>query len=414
MAKKPVKKKTTTSPASEDSAKKKNSTAKKTSTAKKNTAATKAKTTAKTSTAKTAATTKMDPVLFRKFDDWKPATPFQPVLTTQTTPSAPPFCNTSDPEEAKRIAALLLKPFSPQDFILSPEKKAEQEARFKAQEEERIKAKEEARKKAEEEAIIKAEEEARKKAEEEARIKAEEEARKKAEEEARIKAEEEARKKAEEEARIKAEEEARKKAEEEARIKAEEEARIRAIKAEEARKQAEEAARIRAEEEARIQAEEEKARLLAEKKARSEAIVKNMLTAGACIAAIFVLIIGSSISNKSQYFIKTNKDSIEIWQGAFSPRGKNHILTLPGVTGPEVAKEAYTRSEVMPLAFNFYMDKAIEESRKRGTPDFDKVEKLLKKAQSFASSQDERQAVAARLQAITKTIENYKAEIANP
>ncbi|TWI71716.1 hypothetical protein LZ24_01732, partial [Desulfobotulus alkaliphilus] len=207
-------------------------------------------------------------------------------------------------------------------------------------------------------------------------------------------------------ARIKAEEEAKKKAEEEARIKAE--------KAEEARKQSEEAARIRAEEDARIQAEEEEARMLAEKKARSEAIFKNMLTAGACFAALFVLIIGSSIYNKSQYFIKTNKDSIEIWQGAFSPRGKNHILTLPGVAGPEVAKEAYTRSEVMPLAFNFYMEQAIEESRKRGTPDFDKVEKLLKKAQTFASSQDERQAVAARLQGITQAIENYKAEVARP
>ncbi|MFA7095527.1 MAG: translation initiation factor IF-2 [Gammaproteobacteria bacterium] len=70
--------------------------------------------------------------------------------------------------------------------------------------------------------------EARRKAEEEARLRAEEDARRKAEEEARLKAEEEARRKAEEEARLKAEEEARRRAEEEARLKAEEEARRRA------------------------------------------------------------------------------------------------------------------------------------------------------------------------------------------
>ena len=67
--------------------------------------------------------------------------------------------------------------------------------------------------------------EAKKKAEEEARIKAEQEAQAKAEEEARIQAEQEAQAKAEEEARIKAEQEAQAKAEE-ARIQAEQETQI--------------------------------------------------------------------------------------------------------------------------------------------------------------------------------------------
>merc|ERR1711879_966870 len=85
--------------------------------------------------------------------------------------------------------------------------------------------------------------EAKKKAEEEARLKAEAEAKKKAEEEARLKAEAEAKAKAEEEARLKAEAEAKNKAAEEARLKAEEE---------EARIRAEHDAKRLAEEEARI------------------------------------------------------------------------------------------------------------------------------------------------------------------
>ncbi|WP_242295846.1 hypothetical protein, partial [Bacillus cereus group sp. BfR-BA-01516] len=87
----------------------------------------------------------------------------------------------------------------------------------------------------------------------EARRKAEEEARKRAEAEARRKAEEEARKQAEAEARRKAEEEARKRAEAEARRKAEEEARKRVeAQRKEEEKKLEEVRKRRLEEEKKI------------------------------------------------------------------------------------------------------------------------------------------------------------------
>ncbi|MDY0163951.1 MAG: cell envelope integrity protein TolA, partial [Desulfobotulus sp.] len=257
----------------------------------------------------------------------------------------------------------------------------------------------------EEEARIRAEEEARKKAEEEARIRAEEEARKKAEEEARIRAEEEARKKAEEEARIRAEEEARKKAEEEARIRAAEEARR---KAEEARLQAEENARIWAEEKARLQALEEEARAKAEKEARAKAMNKYMMTGGLALALFFTLIIITSIQNMSGYYIKQSGTNLEIWQGAFSPKGKKHVITLPGVAAPEASKAVYTRSEVMPLAFNFYMEQAVRETAKPGFPNFKTIERLLKTAEKYASSSEERRLVAMQIQGLNEMIARYK------
>ncbi|MED3358734.1 hypothetical protein P4414_26855 [Bacillus thuringiensis] len=108
------------------------------------------------------------------------------------------------------------------DWITTIQKQAgTSESEFKI-EDARRKAEEEARKRAEAEARRKAEEEARKQAETEARRKVEEEARKQAEAEARRKAEEEAKKQAEVEVRWKAEEEAKKQAEVEARRKAEE------------------------------------------------------------------------------------------------------------------------------------------------------------------------------------------------
>ncbi len=74
--------------------------------------------------------------------------------------------------------------------VTDPVAEAKREAARK-QEEERKKAEQEAKKKAEEEARIRAEQEAKKKAEEEARIKAEQEAKKKAEEEAKAAASQE-------------------------------------------------------------------------------------------------------------------------------------------------------------------------------------------------------------------------------
>lgn len=125
----------------------------------------------------------------------------------------------------------------------------------------------EAQRQAEEEAVKRAKEAAlraeaaRLRVEEEKRLA--EERRRRVEEEARLKAEEEARRQAEEEARLKAETEARIAAEE-ARRQAEVEARLRAE--EEARRQAEEAARLKAEAEARIAAEEARRKAEAEQR----------------------------------------------------------------------------------------------------------------------------------------------------
>lgn len=95
------------------------------------------------------------------------------------------------------------------------DKKAEAEAKKKAEEEEK--------KKAETEAKLQAEAEAKQKAETEAKQKAEAEAKQKAEE-ARLQAEAAAKQQAEEEARLQAEAQAKQQAEEEARLQAEAEA----------------------------------------------------------------------------------------------------------------------------------------------------------------------------------------------
>jgi len=99
---------------------------------------------------------------------------------------------------------------------LEKQRKAEQEAKSKAEAERKRKAEQEAKSKAEAERKRKAEQEAKSKAEAERKRKAEQEAKSKAEAERKRKAEQEAKSKAEAERKRKAEQEAKRKAEAEA------------------------------------------------------------------------------------------------------------------------------------------------------------------------------------------------------
>ncbi|HDI58771.1 MAG TPA: protein TolA, partial [Desulfobacteraceae bacterium] len=148
----------------------KSTTKKKASTKKKKTAV--AKTTAKK--AKAAAPTLRD-LLHKKFDRVVPGSLYQPpAAAARPDVASPPFFEADDPEDVKRVRALLFKKYNLAELAAAA--KAEEEARKKAEAEAKAKAEEEARKKAEAEAKAKAEEEARKKAEAEAKAKAEEEA----------------------------------------------------------------------------------------------------------------------------------------------------------------------------------------------------------------------------------------------
>jgi hypothetical protein len=372
----------------------------------------------KTAAAKKAAAPSLRDLLHKKFDWRGPESLYQPPApATRGDFTAPPFIETDDPEEAKRIRALLFKKFSLADLAAAA--KAEAEARLKAEEEARKKA----------EAKAKAEAEAQKKAEAKAKAKAEEEARKKAEAEAKAKAEEEARKKAEAEAKAKAEAEAKAKAEEEARKKAEAEAKAKA----------EEEARLKAKEEARIKAEAEK--LVAERAAARKAAAASepqvsvtygdaqgtppsapsapvdntgrwaMMGLAGGIALLFVLIVGASLANSSKYYLESTSQGLEIYQGKFAPLGTRQVLFLPGVTGPEAPAPVYRRSEVMPFAVQYFLAQADARLAEASVADYAQVKEPLEKALEYATSRDEKLLIQDRLDAIDRAMLIYKAQI---
>jgi hypothetical protein len=391
--KKAAKKKTTSQKTTRKitaaAAKKTKSTVKKTAAkktaAKKTTRKTTAKknATAKSPKAAASATKKFSPkeILFMKFNSWTPETPFS-VSFPSSEPSfhtAPPFFEGKDDSEKQRLGGLLLKKFD-YETILSEGLAA----------------------------MKKAEEEARKKAEEEAKKKAEEEAKKKAEEEARKKAEEEARKKAEEEAKKKAEEEARKKAEEEARKKAEEKSKMQAMmqKAEETRLA--EAARKAEEERIANLTTGDKISIAMKE---SKPMNKTMMYAGAFFAFIFAMLIFASTSNVNNYYLKTTDTGVEIWKGKFAPLGEKLILAMPGIKAPETIKSSYTKDEVYPLAFEYYIDQAKSLLDQPGIPDFETIKTKFEESLDYATLAQQRKIVKNHLTTIDLIILTYKADV---
>ena len=347
----------------------KSTTKKKTTAKKKKTAA------AKTTAPQKAAAPSLQDLLHKKFDRRVPESLYRPPAPVSRGDfTSPPFIETDDPEEAKRVRALLFKKLSLADLA----------------------------------AAAKAEEEARLKAEAEAKAKAEEEARRKAEAEA--KAEEEARRKAEAEAKAKAEAEARRKAEAEAKAKAEEEARIKA----EAEKLAAERAAAR---KAAAASEPQVSVTYADAKdAPPSAPVDNtgrwaMMGLAGGIALLFVLIIGASLSNSSKYYLESTPQGLEIHQGKFAPLGTRQVLFLPGVAGPEAPAPVYRRAEVMPFAVRYFLTQADARLAEATVPDFQQAKEPLEKALGYATTRDEKLLIQARLNAIDRALLIYKAQI---
>ena len=377
-------------------------------------------------------------LLLLKFDARQPDTLFAPIPDKTIISDAPPFVSGEDDQESGRIRALLFNSFDMETIIADGERFAAEKA-----EAERIAAEKAAAEKAEAERIA-AEKAAAEKAEAE-RIAAEKAAAEKAEAE-RIAAEKAAAEKAEAE-RIAAEKAAAEKAEAE-RIAAEkaaaEKAEAERIAAEKAAAEKAEAERIAAEKAAAEKAEAERiaaekaAAILERKKAAelqqasapkvkvtydqpvqpelptksADPVDKTIIIFAGCLALLVLLLIGTSLCNSQKYYIKPAKNGIEIWQGRFAPKGEQRLISLAGVKTPETARKVYSKMDVYPIIFSYFLNKADAFLDAPGIPDFEGMKYYINMAQPYAVTQELREAAAIRLNGMTQTLQNFKAGIA--
>jgi hypothetical protein len=127
---------------------------------------------------------------------------------------------------------------------------------------------------------------------------------------------------------------------------------------------------------------------------------------------LIVIVVISSNLNAKKYFMRASAGALEVWQGTFSPAGKKRLVSMPGVSPPEVTKPSYSRDEVYPLIFSYYIDKADALIDMPGLPDFVGIKFYLNRAMSFATTDDQRKTVQARLNNMDRKILFYKADVA--
>lgn len=145
----------------------------------------------------------------------------------------------------------------------------------------------------------------------------------------------------------------------------------------------------------------------------AEPVSNALKIAVICIAALFACLILASALNSSKYYIKATDKGTEIWKGDFSPRGKEKVISLKGVTPPEdTSSSPVSKQNAYTLPFNYFMTRAEKLSEKSGIPDFAAIREELKKARKYAVSQAQIKRVNDRLNHIEFTFLLYKADMA--
>jgi hypothetical protein len=115
--------------------------------------------------------------------------------------------------------------------------------------------------------------------------------------------------------------------------------------------------------------------------------------------------------NKTKYYMDAKQGALEIRQGRFAPMGEELLMTLPGVQLPETIKDVYSKKDVFPVIFNYYVEKADTLLEVPGMPDFEGIKSYLNKALSYAVTSASIEAANNRLINIELMIFFYKADV---
>ena len=144
----------------------------------------------------------------------------------------------------------------------------------------------------------------------------------------------------------------------------------------------------------------------------SDPMEKGMKYLAAAVAVLIALVVGSSMINQGKYYIHSTDGAIEVFQGSFAPMGEKLLISLPGVQAPEKAKDIYSKTDVYPLIFNYYVEKADTLLKVPGLPDFEGIKKYINKASPYAITPASKEIVFKRLSNIDLMILLYKADVA--
>ena len=144
----------------------------------------------------------------------------------------------------------------------------------------------------------------------------------------------------------------------------------------------------------------------------SDPMDKALKYMAAAFVLLIALVVGSSMINQGKYYIRSTNGALKIFQGRFAPMGEKLLISLPGVQAPEKVKDVYSKTDVYPIIFNYYVEKADTLLKVPGLPDFEGIKTYINKARPYAITPASKDIVYKRLSNIDLLILLYKADVA--
>ncbi|MCK5245021.1 MAG: hypothetical protein KAJ90_07100, partial [Desulfobacterales bacterium] len=117
---------------------------------------------------------------------------------------------------------------------------------------------------------------------------------------------------------------------------------------------------------------------------------------------LFVFILGASFSNANVFSFKQQGDVVEVRQGHFGPIGMGLVGRFTDIhlptddTGNTIANNTCTRKQAYDVLFQYYLSQADQALNVQDTPNLQQVETLLRKAESYALTDDDQQDIIVR------------------
>ena len=125
---------------------------------------------------------------------------------------------------------------------------------------------------------------------------------------------------------------------------------------------------------------------------------------------LFTIVIASSFSNSSKYYLKSTDIGVQIWKGSFSPLGKEMVVNLPGLNAPESVKDIYTKKETYEIAYKYFIKQTEMFLKEQEL--FSKTENIkaiLDKASFFALTSENKATVENKITDLNLKIFLFKA-----
>jgi hypothetical protein len=145
--------------------------------------------------------------------------------------------------------------------------------------------------------------------------------------------------------------------------------------------------------------------------AGKEPMANPVKIALAAAAIIIFLVLAVSYNNASKFYVYPTDKDLEIWRGCFSPKDTQFLVTLPETQIDEPVKAVYTKKEVFPLIYNYYITKADSLLETEGLPDFNSIKRNLDIAKDYVVTSQMNDNVNLRLNNIERMLLLYKASV---